>query len=698
MKKLLTLALMLVLVFALASCATLPEDIEATVNDVLGMLGIPPIEQQPEEHIHDFKVISSTKATCTKEGEEVVNCACGEEETRVIAALGHDLAVQSHTDPTCTDDGYDYYCCTRCKKESYLEYIDAYGHQYGASDEPSRFAFCEREGCQAAQTAFGSSGKYSETLTFNFTADHEAEITAKYEEVLALIEAAPEYDPTLHGYAESGALADEFASVDAIHTEFYELILYAIAQRQIAEIDYYCDMKNSELEERYSYMMDYYTNLIAEFYSLSQPFYDSCYRDFYYYGMTEAEINEYLFDSNTLSNPEYTALKNRNDELELEFLALTAPENSPRVNVIYAEYAANNNKMAKLMGYENYLEYAYENVYRRDYTYQDVDNITDYVSTHLSKVFTKYYSKYVTNYYRPLTGNNQEEYLSQVQYSFFKNMKSNTTVNDYIDKMSFTTNPEKQISFSDELNALCTDGNLYIGEYSGAFVTYLGAFEAPIAYFSSGYDTPFTVVHEFGHYMNEIYNKSEYSQSYDLLEMHSQGNEILYLASLKGQISDDAFNYVEDDQIFNFLANVMCGFAIDAFERAIYTDSYDGTYAEEIMADGTITSDEYDKLYQSINTDLGLDGILSDVYWKYGMTITSPCYYVSYSVSALSVLQLYEMAETDGFDAAAEAYLKLFTYTDVDPEYTDSQVLEYAGMYSATDEQLYIALANFFLN
>jgi hypothetical protein len=77
------------------------------------------------------------------------------------------------------------------------------------------------------------------------------------------------------------------------------------------------------------------------------------------------------------------------------------------------------------------------------------------------------------------------------------------------------------------------------------------------------------------------------------------------------------------------------------------------------------------------------------------MTITSPCYYVSYSVSAISVLQLYEMAHTDGFDVAKDAYLKLFTYVDEDDEMTMEEILEYAGMLSFDNEELYVNLKEY---
>jgi len=147
--------------------------------------------------------------------------------------------------------------------------------------------------------------------------------------------------------------------------------------------------------------------------------------------------------------------------------------------------------------------------------------------------------------------------------------------------------------------------------------------------------------------------------------------------------------------LVNMLYSTVAGFTIDSFEQEVYLDYYEGTNAETIMADGTISADEYNLLYQSICTDYGVLDAL-DGYWEYGMTITSPCYYVSYSVSAISVLQLYEVAQTDGFDVAKEQYLKLFTYTDEDPAMGMQDILEYAGMLSFKDEQLYIDLSTYF--
>ena len=653
------------------------------------------------EHVHEFKLseVDSKAATCTEAGIEVKVCSCGEKQETPIEALGHDLRVSMEVKPTCTSNGSTDYKCAKCGKMQYSN-TEATGHNYEEmSPEPSRVRRCLNEGC--TDCVWGEyENKYTEELTFKFTKEDEATIEAKYQEVKALVEAAAKYDPALHGYAETGALADEFAAVDAKHTELYDLVLYAMSQEQLAMVAYYCNMKDTAMEETYSYMMDYRTNLIAQFYTLSQPFYDSCYRDYYYYGMTEEEIKAFLFDSNAVSNPEYTALKERNNAIEVEFLALSTADQKAKLPEFYDEFVDNNNKMAQLMGYDNYLEYAYENVYGRDYTYQDAAQLSEYAKTYIAPVFINVYKAW--GGFSNADDDVKEVYYAQNSKPFFENLNGNTLVNDYIDLMAFTSNPDKTYSFSDEFNKLMSDGNMFRGEYDGAFVTSIYSENLPIAYFGKGYDNCFTVVHEFGHYMNEIYSgeiyaDSDYSQSYDLLEMHSQGNELLYLCYLEDNsgYSRDAMVMVRTYALVNMLYSAIAGFTIDTFEQAIYLDQYDGLGADEIMADGTITADEYNTLYTYICTDYGVENMLSG-YWQYGMTITSPCYYVSYSVSSISVLQLYEVAKTEGFDVAKEQYLKLFTYVDENPEMGMNEIMEYAGMLSFKDEQLYIQLNQYF--
>jgi hypothetical protein len=77
--------------------------------------------------------------------------------------------------------------------------------------------------------------------------------------------------------------------------------------------------------------------LVAKYYSLSQPWYDSMFREFFFEGATEEEIKAFLFDSNAYADEEYTTLKNRNDEIELEF-------NSIYIYTLYHQFYPENIK------------------------------------------------------------------------------------------------------------------------------------------------------------------------------------------------------------------------------------------------------------------------------------------------------------------------------------------------------------------
>ena len=255
MKKILSLLLVLAFALSLAACGA--------------------------QHEHEFVLSESDckPARCASEGLEVKLCSCGERQETPIPALGHDMKVLKQSAPSCNETGVVAAKCTRCN-EMTNEKIPSTGHNYEEhSSEPSRAKRCLNEGCVFCSWD-EPNNKNKEALTFKFTKEDEATIQAKFEEVKALIEAAPKYDPALHAYAETGALADEFASVDAVHTELYDLVMYAMSQQQLAMVAYYCNMKDTALEETYSYMKDYQTDLIAQFYTLSRPFYDSCYRDF----------------------------------------------------------------------------------------------------------------------------------------------------------------------------------------------------------------------------------------------------------------------------------------------------------------------------------------------------------------------------------------------------------------------------------
>ena len=436
MKKIISLLLSLVTVFSLASC----------------------------NHVHDFVVYETKKAYCAKDGYKKLKCSCGATTEEVIPKLGHDIQRHSTTPATCITPEFIKYKCTRCTKEETVQGADALGHDMSEFIESSRIVTCTRTGCIHTELAKGN-GKYNEALSFSFNDENKLALEAKHNELEGILTAADAYDPELHAFATEGALADEYKAAEVLYEEYSDLIFEVQGQYSIAMTLYYCDHRNEELEQRYNDMQTYYTDLVAKFYSLSQPWYDSKFREFFFEGATEEEINAFLFDSNAYANEQYTALKNRNDEIELEFNALSNVTAGTTVPELYAEFVANATDIAEILGYDNYLEYAYENVYDRDYTYQDAAQFVEYVKDHLVPAYNSIYAKWNSITGGNLTQADIDTYYSVVSNSFFNDFFGNKLFNDYIDdmNMAFTSNPDKQISFSDTLNDLMVDGNMFRG-------------------------------------------------------------------------------------------------------------------------------------------------------------------------------------------------------------------------------------------
>ena len=698
MKKIFVLLLALLLVCSLlASCEYLPDAVKDALNlnqETPDVGGEQPEEQPPHEH--EFVLSDeSKKATCSRDGNNVYVCSCGERKEEAVAAFGHDFKVTSVTEPSCTVAGGTKMKCNTCGTST-TEKTPAIGHNFAEFEEYSRLIPCLNDKCSYAKLAEGD-GKYKEQLAYKFQESDIEQFDVILAEIGALIEAADEYDPALHAYVEGSELEAAYLELEDKYYELDDILEYVTAQYQLAQVEYHVSMKDDK-KANLDYISELRTDLVVRFYSYSQAIYDSMYRDYFYYGMTEEEIRAFIYESDAINNPEYKTLVDRNNEIELEFTGIADPATSDLVPVLYAEFVANNKRMAEILGYDNYLEYAYENIYDRDYSYTEVKNVAEYAKTYLSSVYTGIYNKW--NTVTVPGAYTDEQYMMYKTYildSFFTSFDSNKYVNDYIDTMSIVSATGREVSFSDEFNGLMSNGNLFRGQYNAAYVTNIYGANIPIAYFGLTNSSAFTIVHELGHYMNEVYNTENYSQSYDLLEMHSQGDEMLFLAYLTSceDINRDDLVIAETYELLIILDTVMNALAVDTFEQAVYTDVYNGAYSAEIMADGVISADEYDLLYESVLVDLGIKEYNTTTYWRY-MTITSPCYYVSYSVSAVSVLQLYAMAQTD-FDAAKESYLKLFTYVDElteDDDYmTTDEILEYAGMYSFNDEELYRYLA-----
>ena len=154
------------------------------------------------------------------------------------------------------------------------------------------------------------------------------------------------------------------------------------------------------------------------------------------------------------------------------------------------------------------------------------------------------------------------------------------------------------------------------------------------------------------------------------------------------------FGAVEANQLFNIASTVLMSTAVDEFEQTVYA-----------MDEATLKNADLQQLFVNIMKGYGIADLFNTDYWRY-VAVDSPCYYISYAMSALPSLGIYAKAQKDGFDSAKTAYLKLFTFSDnaslahkddngdivVDATYAD--ILHNAGLYGAFDVQLYQLLSD----
>ena len=652
-----------------------------------------------EGHVHDYSTLITVAPTCEKEGYGYHVCACGakkNEKLNVTAALGHDF--------------------------------DFTNVKYGDEDDYFEMVVCRREGCDKAGRR-ESDREFDDVFVYNYDETKQTSINAHVETLNNMLD--PEHATYVGAYTAEWKNEDTYDEVSGEWTHvkpdqynanktfeqtyydvFYDDLKYLTEQYQVCYVYYCVNDQNAEWKAKYEAIQDARTNAISTYYALFRKVYNTKYREYFFSaedGWTEEDIEKALTLSDSYGGGEYAEIKSGIDAIEVAFRDLAdnvvrGNESPAVVQEMYKNYVDLNNRLATLSGYDNYVDYAYENVYDRDYTPEEVAELRVWVKQYLVPIYNA-----LTNTKAPNLNKNQTAYKNALlSESIFDSKLTADFVEAYLKEMKITDGDGNVVQdYYAVLNELFKVGNYFPGKYSGAFNYWIEAQQKSALYFGPGsYSGAFTFVHEFGHYNNSYYNHGT-SMSFDLDETHSQGNEMMFLAYLSKALPDNAlkaYDAVKLDQLTNMLWITMVAMAVDEFEQAVYTNTYEG------FNDG-IPSNQYDNIFSQIIASYGISSGYS-IYWRY-VCIESACYYISYSTSAMASLQLYALAMEDlatngNLDATRAKYYKLITFTDDDDNaHTDfvgdrvvdigfGATLKYAGLYSIFEEDYYQFISSYF--
>lgn len=328
------------------------------------------------------------------------------------------------------------------------------------------------------------------------------------------------------------------------------------------------------------------------------------------------------------------------------------------VGPIYVELVTLRHEIAEYYGYDNYAEYAYENIYCRDYGLDEAQAFCDQVK----QVAPRYYEQVYYNSYASGFTDVQMDGQELVD-----------TLGAYADQIDPLVGEVWEFFAENELYSICDSSECMDGGYTLS----IPSSDAPYIYMSlyGGSSDFCTLSHEFGHYvdawLNPTPNYLTSGGNYDLLEIHSNGLEVLY-SQYYYDIFGRGANAAEYGLLDEQLNSVVDGCIFDEFQRRVY--------AEE-----SITLDDVNRIYSEVCVEYGqYDEVGEDYWWMFvSHNYESPMYYISYAASAIAALQIWDMSRSD-YDAAVETWLSVVREGAYDRGYME--VLSDCGLQSFADE------------
>ncbi len=332
-----------------------------------------------------------------------------------------------------------------------------------------------------------------------------------------------------------------------------------------------------------------------------------------------------LYYDTTLSTEEYWRL-----------LTDIEKQENDAVGPIFLELVQIRDEIAQLNGYDNYVDYAYEIVYTRDYTPEDMAKLYTQVKEELVPLYDRISDLAGDDLYalEELPAPEAEEMLAALQ----------PCMDDLDPALGEVFSVLRECHLYD-LDAAphksATGYTVPLPAYGSAFI-----FDAPYG----DYQDWSTLIHEFGHFF-ETYNATESDLwadfSIDVGEVHSQGLEVLFTA-----YADDLFGRYGRgftwSTLLNMVDSVLEGCMYDEFQTEIYRNP-------------DMTLDEMNELFLELSLAYGYADRGDDraYFWvEVPHTFEQPMYYVSYATSALSAIDLY-LKSLEDRDGAVDAYLDL---------------------------------------
>lgn len=305
-----------------------------------------------------------------------------------------------------------------------------------------------------------------------------------------------------------------------------------------------------------------------------------------------------------------------------------------QVGPIFTELVQLRTELARIEGYDSYAQLAYKEIYRRDYGLEEAQMLCDAAKPIAQTYYDSLYNNILIAYNNaPSTMDGDE--LVQALGRFAGRLDPSLA---------------ESWQFMTDLGLYNVDGGE--GRIAGSYTIPLNAYDSAFIFAQlegDCYDFS-TLAHEFGHFTYHYYHPSPdpllQDGCFDLMEMHSTGLEALFTAYYD-ELYPDCAEAAEYAVLGDLLNGLTEGCVYDEFLRRVY-------------AEPDMTLDEINRLFASLRMEYGLGEAYDvDYTWMYvPHNFESPFYYLSYAVSALGAMQIWELSQND-WQSGVDAWLQL---------------------------------------
>ncbi|SCY63828.1 Oligoendopeptidase F [Lachnospiraceae bacterium XBB2008] len=475
---------------------------------------------------------------------------------------------------------------------------------------------------------------------------------------------------------EDAIEAEDEEAIIAGYDKMIALMDYTDTQSQLNEIRYNTDVNNEEYSDLSDHMVDFCTDMDDRMLSLMRDALNSScgaalkehigdedltdaileYEDLTpeekqlvtdYQELTQEYDRLYVADVHVDIDGKdwsFERLENHSDSVDYdeyyEIVTELYKKRNELMAPIYMKIVENRNRQAKIEGYDNYPEYAYENIYARDYTVEDIRKVYDGVSRYIVPLYEEMDADLTYNYKLEMMNLPGEERIARVAPVISRIHPDLQEAWDYLTE-------HKLYNIDPSPSKMETGYTVPLYSYGGAFI-----FDSP---YENWHDIQ-TVIHEFGHY-NETFHgyrhSIEYVHNVDVAEIHSQGLELLCL-----EYADEIYGEsCADDVVDNVLTDMM--------DSAIDACIYDEFQYRAYTYDGELSTDILNGMFNEVSAKYGRESTPDMAEYYYWVmiphTFESPMYYISYGTSALAAMDILAMSVEDR-DAAIDCYMHLTTY------------------------------------